>query len=316
MAAAQPLAAALVALLAVACSGERPKTSAVYTHSGPPLSIVATSNIVADWARHVGGDRVTVFSLLPIGADPHSFQPGTRDVVRVADADLVLTVGLDLEAAWLTELVNSAAAQPDRVVVLGEAIDALEFADKPGRLYARPQGPPDPHFWFDPMRVKRAVSDIAARLSALDPDGARTYGANAETYNQELDELDTWIREQVDQVPPDRRLLVTSHDSFQYLADRYGLTVVGAVFPDFTTEREPSPSELAELVTQMRETAVGAVLTETTVSDRLAQAVARETGATVVNGLYTGSLGRPGSGAETYVEMMRADVTEIVHALR
>ena len=163
----------------------------------------------------------------------------------------------------------------------------------------------DPHFWFDPLRVKRAVTEITSRLSTLDPEGAELYRSNARAYNSELDELHNWIVTQVEQIPSERRLLVTSHDSFGYFAERYGFEIVGAVIPGVTTERDPSAQELAELVKDIREHNVPAIFAETTVSDRLTQRVAEETGARVITGLRTGSLGDAGSGADTYPRLPR-----------
>jgi len=293
-----PAALAAVLLLA-ACLDDGNEARAV--------SVVATTSIVADWARNVGGDRVSVFSLLGPGDDPHGVSPGARDVRRVADADLVLSVGLDLEADWLKKLIANASADPSRTVALGEVIDPLRSHDD-GIT-------PDPHFWFDPLRVKLAVSEISARLSAVDPDGAEVYRANATVYDARLDELHAWIQEQVAWIPPQRRLLLTSHESLGYLADRYGFEIVGAVIPGITTETEPSAKEITGLVDAILERRVAAVFTEPSVSGRLARMVAEESGVTVVRDLYTGSLGGPGSGAETYIEMMRANVETIVEAL-
>ena len=293
-----PAALAAVLLLA-ACLDDGNEARAV--------SVVATTSIVADWARNVGGDRVSVFSLLGPGDDPHGVSPGAQDVRRVADADLVLSVGLDLEADWLEKLIANASADPSRTVALGEVIDPLRSHDD-GIA-------PDPHFWFDPLRVKLAVSEISVRLSAVDPDGAEVYRANATAYDARLDELHAWIQEQVAWIPPQRRSLLTSHESLGYLADRYGFEIVGAVIPGITTEAEPSAKEITGLVDAILERRVAAVFIEPSVSDRLARMVAEESGVTVVRHLYTGSLGGPGSGAATYIEMMRANVETIVQAL-
>ncbi len=158
------------------------------------------------------------------------------------------------------------------------------------------------------------MNDIAARLSVLDPDGAGEYRANANLYIEELDVLHHWIEEQVAQIPEERRLLITSHDSLGYFAGEFGFEVVETVFGSGTTEAEPSAEHLAELVEEVRAHQVPAVFGETTVSERLAQAIANETGARLVR-LYSGSLGPEGSGAETYLGMMRVNVTNIVEAL-
>lgn len=365
----------------------------------PKLQVVTTNNIVADWVRNVGGDSVDVFSLLPVGADPHTYQPGARDVTQIADADLVLSIGLGLEGAWLQELLHNAARDPATVIELGEGIDPIEFAathadevelleglsnivheveegeisaveglveigeliesmamEAEGDDHAEEELPDmvvgllmqaqagtltpeevieeiehfteegedehddhgheleDPHFWFDPVRVQSAVNDVAGRLGALDPDRASEYLANADAFNRQLTELDAWTMEQVTAVPAERRLLVTSHDSFGYFAIRYGFEVVGVVLST-TTDVEPSPADLAELTHEVEEYNVPAIFGETTVTERLALAVAEESGADLVR-LYSGSLGEPGSDADTYISMVRTNVERIVAALR
>ena len=173
----------------------------------------------------------------------------------------------------------------------------------------------DPHFWFDPNRVKIAVNNIAARLSALDPEGTDFYFQNAADYGMQLDELHSWTQEQVEQIPPERRLLVTSHDTFAYFADVYGFEVIGALIPSLAPDVEPSAEHLAELVEVIREHNAPAVFSETTVSGKLPQALARETGAVFAQ-LYADSLGEIGSPAGTYLGMVRANVERMVEALK
>ena len=399
---------ALVLLLAAAaCSDDAGSEETQPPDSGaesrqatsPSVSVVTTTNIMADWARNVGGDNVDVFSLVPVGADPHTFQPGAKDVARVAEADLVLSVGLTLEGAWLKDLLENAARDTSAIVEMGEIVDPIEFAQghadevdvleeishvvhevEEGEISAEEgieelkellaegeeeeegdhvgeeelpemvleivakvddgqmaagdaieaieglttegedehaghgHGLEDPHFWFDPLRVKLVVNDIAARLSVLDPDGGETYSANASAYNARLDELHSWTEEQVATVPEDGRLLVTSHDSYGYFANLYGFGVVGVVL-SVTTDVEPSAGDLADLVHEVKEYGVPAVFGETTVSERLANAVASESGVKLVR-LYSGSLGPDGSGAATYLEMIRTNVGRIVEALK
>ena len=296
---------------AIACGGAPSiPAGAASPEAGPTLLATASTGIVADWVRHVGGTHVEVFSLVPTDGDPHTFQPGVLAVTRVADADIVFTVGLGLEAAWLDELVRNAAADPSRIVKLGEAADPRDVAGAGDRRI------PDPHFWLDPLRVGQAIDEIAARLSVLDPEREISYGENAAVYRYRLGVLHAEITEQVASVPPERRVLVTSHDSFRYFAARYGFRIVGAVIPGVTTEREASAAELARLTDAIRANDVPAVFAEASVSDRLVSAVAGETGARVVGSLRVGALGSPGSGADTYIGMMRADVEAIVEALR
>ncbi len=176
-------------------------------------------------------------------------------------------------------------------------------------------GPLDPHFWFDPIRVKGSVHEIAELLSELDPAGAEYYEANAEAYENHLDELHSWALEQVSEIPVERRVLVTSHDSMSYFAVLYGFEVVGTVIPGLSTEAESTASQLAELVEVIEEHNVPTVFGETTVTERIARTIADETGAEFVS-LYSGSLGAEGSGADTYIGMFRTNVELIVNALR
>ena len=173
----------------------------------------------------------------------------------------------------------------------------------------------DPHFWFDPLRVQQAVSSISAQLSTVDPAGQTLYRDNAAAYNQELDDLHSWITEQVELLPDDHRVLVTSHDSFQYFAQRYGFEVAGAIFP-VTTQAEPTAQDLAELIEIIEHEGVPAVFTERSHSGRLARRIAEETSAELIGGLYTGSLGEEGGEAGTYLDLMRHNTTTIVEALR
>lgn len=195
----------------------------------------------------------------------------------------------------------------------GEAED--EHAGEAEDAHAH-EGGLDPHFWFDPLRVKQAVNNIEALMSALDPDNQNFYRDNAYTYNQQLDDLHAWIQEQSDSLPAERRLLVTSHDAFQYYAQRYGYEVVGAVIPSISTDVEPTAQDLESLIETIEHENAPAVFTERSHSTRFAQLIADATNADLVGGLYTGSLGSPGSDAGTYIGMMRSNTNTIVGALR
>ena len=308
--------------------------SSVMAEPGEKLSVVTTSNIVADWIREVGGDRVEVLSLLPSNADPHTYQPGAQDIARVADADLVLSIGLSLEGGWLDKLIENAARDPDVIVALGKTvdpIDIMEIFDEHAVGYENEavqegdqdeeepeednHGQLDPHFWLDPLRVKQAVSSIAALFSRSDPEGRTLYRGNAIAYNQQLDSLHAWIEEQVGSLPEDHRVLITSHDSFQYFAQRYGFEVAGAIFP-VSTDAEPTAKDLAELIEVIEHEGVPAVFTEHSHTERLARRVSEETGAELIGGLYTGSLGEEGGEAGTYLYLMRHNTNIIVEALK
>lgn len=324
--------AILIIFFAVACSSE--ELTSGTTSSPTPiqttpttdaqiLAVVATSNIIADWLQHVGGSRIKVHSLVPLGGDPHSFQPTARDLTRVAEADLVVSMGLGLEETWLRKLVHNAAREESRIVELGDFIDPIgvntaQEGKEVGQQYERDnqQELMDPHFWFDPHKVKKAVSELALQLSELDQQAENLYHDNATTYNASLDDLHSWILDQTAAIPENRRLLITVHDSLQYFALRYGFTVTGVLRPSGGTDQEPSAKRLTELSMTILAHDVPAIFTEIAVSDRLAHTIAEETGTLLVSDLYVGSLGRAGTGTETYLKMMQHNINLIVNALR
>jgi ABC-type Zn uptake system ZnuABC Zn-binding protein ZnuA len=187
--------------------------------------------------------------------------------------------------------------------------------DEHGHEHGHAHGEHDPHFWFDPVRVQQAVNVITAHLSTIDSAGQTAYRENAAAYNKDLDELHHWLEEQVALLPDDHRVLVTSHDAYQYYAQRYGFEVVGTIFP-LTTEVEPSAQDLAMLAELIEHEGVPAVFGETTHSDRILRRIAEETGANIIGGLYSGSLGEPGGEAGNYIDMMRFNTITIVEALK
>ena len=313
-------------LSALACSGaassEPADTGEAAEAGAGQLRVVTTLNIVADWVAVVGGDRVEVAPLLPADADPHNYKPGAQDVARVAEADVVITVGQGLEDQWVNDLVANVAKGSDAIVTLDQYIDLLQYEDSggdgghgQGHGHGYDHGPLDPHFWFDPLRVKDATHAIAESLAEADPDGRSQYEANAVAYAAELDSLHSWIEEQVETVPAERRLLVSSHDSLRYFAQRYGFKVVGAVKPPSGHE-EPTAQELTELAGHIKEEGAPAIFSEDVFAPRLSQRIAEETGMQIVSDLRTSSLGEPGGPAGTYLDFMRHNVSVMVEALK
>jgi zinc/manganese transport system substrate-binding protein/manganese/iron transport system substrate-binding protein len=256
---------------------------------------VATTAIVADWAREVGGDRVEVTQLLDPLVDPHEYEPTPRDAERLADADVLLASGAGLDD-WAGDLVETAGG-PNAVEVAPEV------------------GDDDPHFWHDPTLAAEAVRTIESALVSADPDGAGSYGANAEEYVGRLEALDRELLAEVETVPAERRRLVTDHDAFGHLADHFGIEVVGAAVPSTSTAAEPDARETAELIETIRAEGVCALFSESSVDPKLIEQIAAETGARVVPDLYGDTLGPDGSGAETYLSMMRHNVRVLVEGL-
>lgn len=297
------LALLLTAIAASACGSSNQASDDAF------IDVVTTSNITQDWVQRIGGNRVEVFSLVPSGADPHAFQPGARDVTRVADADVVFSIGLGLEEKWLQDLLGTASSGSGAVVALGAAIHPITTSNQS-------DGEQDPHFWFDPLRVKLAVAEIVLTLTALDPAGTEAYRDNAITYLIELDELQDWSQGMLDRVPLERRVLVTSHDTLGYFAARYDFKVVGTLIPGLSTAEETSARDWVDLVDLIKTQEVPAIFVENTTSDRLANRLAEEADIAIVSSLYTGSLDTDDPDADTYLRMMRSNITTIVEALQ
>ena len=418
------------------------------------LKVLAVESFLADIAQNVAGTRLKVETLIPLGVDPHAFEPTPADVRRVADSQVLIVNGAGLEeflekllanaggkrlvieaAAGLTSRTpqadeqaktemseadllkslctlassespknapsgktattatvlpgeegvfaitltqqsdgtfagyvkvetdadgdmqiaisdgkisisqQSQSVESEKQVALqcaglkqgylvelrkGEALLALTgFKADKAILLVAPAGEHahqhaghthhhegDPHFWLDPNNVIRYVENIRDGLSQADSAGATTYRANADAYIAQLKELDRWIAEQVQAIPPERRLLVTNHESFGYFADRYGFKIVGTIMPSVSTGASPSAQQLAALVNQIKAAKVKAIFLETGTNPQLAKQIAQETGVLVVTELYTHSLTDAKGPAPTYLMMMKYNVQAIVNALK
>lgn len=300
--------------------------------SGKRLQVVATTSIVGDVVRQIGGDAIQLTVLLPVGADPHAFEPSPQDVARVAEAQVIFAVGAGLERflepilqqaggkALHVELAQGIPLRPFEGMAAhthhhGESHEHEEESHAEGEEEASHAGEWDPHIWLDPNNVITWTHTIEATLSRLDPDRASFYQRNAEAYREELRQLDRWIQEQVARIPPENRKLVTEHQVFGYFAHRYGFEQVGTILPSVSTVAQPSAQELAALEEAIRSLGVKAVFVSSTVDPALARRVAEDTGTRLVR-LYVDSLGEPGGEADSYVKMMRYNVRAIVEALR
>ena len=419
------------------------------------LKVLATESFLADIAQNVAGTRLKVETLIPLGVDPHAFEPTPADVRRVADSQVLIANGAGLEeylekllanaggkrlvieasaglksrtakegekakveiteAELVKSLCDMASSESPKHVPSGKAAttatllpgeegvfaitltkqsdgtfagyvkvetDAdgeMQIAISEGKISISQQGrniesekqfalkcagltqghlvelrkgealltltgfkadkaillvapagahahhhhgghshshDEDPHFWLDPNNVIRYVENIRDGLSQADSAGAATYRANAEAYIAQLKELDRWIAEQVKAIPPERRLLVTNHESFGYFADRYGFKIVGTIMPSVSTGASPSAQQLAALINQIKSAKVKAIFLETGTNPQLAKQIAQETGVRVVTDLYTHSLTDAKGPAPTYLAMMRYNVQAIVNALK
>jgi ABC-type Zn uptake system ZnuABC Zn-binding protein ZnuA len=261
-------------------------------------AVVATTTEVADLARNVAGDRVEVHGVLRPNSDPHDYEPRPGDIRALSRADLVVRSGGDVDG-WLDGAIDSA----------GTGAPVLDLLDRVG-----PEGD-DPHWWQDPRRAERAVSEIEAALSEADPEGASGYARRAGAYRSRLRELDAAVSRCVDAIPPGQRKLVTTHDALGYYARRYGLEVIGTVIPGLTTQAQASAGDLARLTATIRRERVRAIFAESSVNPKVEEAIARETGARIGRPLWVDSLGPSGSEGATYVDSIRANTRAIAEGL-
>lgn len=301
-------------LLLVAASTACASPTAAPTVSSPGamsgLRVVAVETFLADIAQNVAGDRVKVEALMPIGLDPHAFEPTPQDVKKVADADVLVVNGAGFEE-FLDKLLENAGSK----YLLVEASKGLTSRVlKPGEP-RDPDNPGDPHFWLDPTQVVKYVENIRDSLTQADPAGAATYKANADAYIAKLYALDSKIKNAVNTIPAPKRKLVTDHDTFGYYADRYGFEIVGMLVPSFSTADASTAQQLAALIDQIKATHAQAIFLEQNDNPQVAQQIARDTGIKIVTGLYTHSLSDANGPAPTYLQMLEYDTMLIVNAL-
>jgi ABC-type Zn uptake system ZnuABC Zn-binding protein ZnuA len=293
---------AIAAIFLAACGSAPSK-------SGGALNVLASTTFLADIAQNVAGDRAQVMSLLPFGADPHSYQSAPSDVAKISKSKVLILNGVEYEHFIETLLENAGG---ERIIVTatdGLTPNQMEDEENAGQITG------DPHMWLDPNRVIMYVENIRDGLSQADPEGVEVYKSNADAYIAQLKDLDKWIVEQVNTVPAERRLLVTNHEAMGYFANRYGFEVVGAVIPSLSTEATTSAQEMAGLVDEIKKLNVSAIFLDTADNDVLAKQIADETGVMIVSDLHLESL-TDGAPAPTYVEMMKHNVSKIVEALK
>lgn len=299
-----PLRAFLLSLLALltvlaACESRPPQSQPATPRK---LTAVTTLTVLADLVQQVGGDTVQVKALVPPGGEVHTYQPTPNDIKAVAQAGIVFYNGAHLEE-WIDGTIRSAGKQDLPIVVLSQGLPTIGEADNR----------PNPHLWLDVGKGKAYVEKIRDALANVDGANAAYYSDRARAYLAQLDELDAWIQTEVDKIPRARRKLVTFHDAFPYFARRYGFSVHGFIVA--SPGKEPSARELTDLARRIKREEVPAVFAESQFNPKAMEVLARATGVRVVTNLYTDSLGS-GPEANSYIALMKHDVSQIVKALR
>lgn len=280
-----------------------------------PLRVVASNSIVADVARQVSGNLARVDALLPPGSDPHGLDLVPADLQRIEGADLVLVSGFGLDTPILSAIGAAGLTVP--IVSVSEGLQPLRLdpaaPDEEDDHDHEGEGA-DPHVWLNPLNVVQWTENIAAALGNLEPDQRAAYRRNAEAYIRELHDLDRWVEGTLQPIPASKRLLVSDHASLAYFAEQYGFQVLGAVIPSYSTQAEPAPQDLARLAGLIEEHQVVALFVDAGANRSAMTALSEDLGVSI-EVLYEGSLSGPSGPAETYLELMRYNVTTIVGAL-
>jgi ABC-type Zn uptake system ZnuABC Zn-binding protein ZnuA len=289
--------AAAVAVVACQVGSPGPSSGA--------LTVVTTTTVFADMIANVGGDLVSVTSLVPKSGDVHTFEPKPADVRAVAGARLLVMNGLGLDD-WLEKTVTNAAAPGTPLVKLGDGLPGVTLL--PGEAV----GTQNPHLWLDVKYAELYVDRIADSLASVDPGHAEQYRSQALAYKARLDALDTRVRDEIATVPAANRQIVAFHDAFPYFAREYGITIVGVAVE--APGQDPSAGYTAQLISAIKAAGVKAIFSEAQFPTQLVDQLAAETGARVVANLYDDSLGDP--PVTSYEALISWDVDQLVAALR
>jgi zinc/manganese transport system substrate-binding protein len=342
------LAVAAATVVLAGCGSGDDASGTGGSSSGDAVDVVVTTSQLGDIVREVGGSSVDVHQILSANTDPHEYEPRPADVTATAGAKVVFASGLGLDD-WVAEVQKQSGAKAPLVQVgdtvptklagegehahdeeaghdhaegeaghdhaEGEDAHAEEHAAEEEAGHDHGDGAFDPHWWHDPKNVEHAVGVVRDALVKADPGAADAIRQSASTYLAKVQGLDAKIEGCVSAVPKAERKLVTSHDAFGYFAHRYDITVVGAAIPSQTTRAQPSAQDVAKLAKVIRDEGVKAIFPESSVNPKLAEAIAKETGASSDLTLYGDTLGPDGSDGDTYLGMEAHNADAVVRGL-
>ncbi len=273
-------------------------------HAADKLKVVTTFTVIADIARNVAGDAAIVESVTKPNAEIHNYQPTPGDILRARDADLILWNGLNLEQ-WFERFLLNLGDVPG--IVVSDGVEPMGIAEGP---YT---GKPNPHAWMSPTDVAIYVDNIRKAMAEHDPDNADIYKQNADAYIAEIKALIDPLREALDAIPEEKRWLVSSEGAFSYLARDFGLKEL-YLWP-INADAQGTPQQVRKVIDAVREHDIPVVFSESTVSDKPARQVARETGARYGGVLYVDSLSDPDGAVPTYLDLLKVTTNTIVEGL-
>ena len=301
------LLAVLLTLLTVAACGGSPNSAA--TAPIKAYQVITTTSIFADLAKMALGDAAHIESIIPAGADVHTFEPSPSDVEKIQSADLIIANGLGLDS-WIQSLIDAAGKGEADTLLLGEGLDQesgwvyLSNAETPGTF--------DPHIWLDPKGAVLYVQRIADHVSRNAPDLAQRIAATSADGITKISAIDADLAVDFAAIDPDQRKIVTMHDAFGYFARAYEIEIVGVAIA--SPGQDPSAQEIRALIDAIRAAGVTALFSEVQLPSKVLDQIAAETGATVLQDLYSDALGA--SPADSYLGVMRTNADAILGALR
>lgn len=294
-------------LCLVACANNTKSSKS----SDDKLNVVVTNSILADMTENIAGDKINLHSIVPVGQDPHEYEPLAEDVQKTTEADLIFYNGINLETggnAWFTKLVKNANKKADKDYFAasdGVEIIYLEGQDQKGKE--------DPHAWLNLENGVIYAKNIAKQLMARDEKNKETYQKNLDAYVQKLESLDKEAKTAFDAIPDDKKLIVTSEGCFKYFSKAYG--VPSAYIWEINTEEEGTPEQITTLVNKLRSTNLSALFVESSVDDRPMKTVSKDTDIPIAAKIFTDSIAKKGENGDSYYSMMKWNLEKIAEGL-
>ena len=290
-----------------ACSSQKSSTET----GSSKLNVVATNSIIADITKNIAGDKINLHSIVPVGQDPHEYEPLPEDVKKTSQADLIFYNGINLETggnAWFTKLVENAKKKENKdYYAVSEGVDVIYLEGQ------NEKGKEDPHAWLNLENGIIYAQNIAKRLSEKDPANKETYEKNLKAYVEKLSALDKKAKEKFNNIPEEKKMIVTSEGCFKYFSKAYN--VPSAYIWEINTEEEGTPDQIKSLVEKLRKTKVPSLFVESSVDDRPMKTVSKDTNIPIYAKIFTDSVAEKGEEGDSYYSMMKYNLEKIAEGL-